>query len=91
MHFLGQSSLRPSAESVANNQHPNYRIGIDPRPPRRAVKRSEMTTHVAEVEKLIDGPPEVIQWNMILDRNRLEQSALRILHRPISNAVAAMN
>jgi len=81
MNLLVKPPFRPYAEGVANDQHPHHQLGIDPCSTRRAVEWREKAPHVSEINEPVHGSQQAIRWHMILERELIEQRALRHLPR----------
>src|SRR5215218_8407097 len=54
MDLLAKPPLRPDAEAVADDQHPDQQLGVDRRPACRTVERSHMRPHAAKIDKAVD-------------------------------------
>jgi hypothetical protein len=53
MDLLAEPPLRPDAEGVTHDQHPDHQLGIDRGPPRGTVEWRQMPAHVAEIDEAI--------------------------------------
>jgi hypothetical protein len=74
--LLAEPPLRPNAEAVADNQHPDHQLGIDRRSPRAAVKWRQLSPYVAELYEPVDRPQKVMWRNMPFERELIEQRSL---------------
>ena len=54
MDLLAKPPLRPDAEAVADDQHPDQQLGVDRRPACRTVERSQMRPHAAKIDEAVD-------------------------------------
>ena len=81
MHLVAETPLRPNGEAVANDQHPDHQLRVDRGPPRRAVVRRQQAPDARQIDEAIDPPQQMIRRYVILDRELVEQRALRHLPR----------
>ena len=95
MHLFAQPSLRPDAEAIADQQHPDQELGIDGRTAGMAVEIREMAADAPQIDESVDGSQEVILRDVILQRELIEQRRLRLLprshHRRPSRPVVELN
>jgi hypothetical protein len=92
MHLLAKPTLRPDAEAVAHDQHPDHQLGINRRTAHRAVERRQLppqarqnnssrSSALRQVDEAIDRPQEMIGRHMRIEREVVEQSPLFDLPR----------
>jgi len=85
--LLTEPPLGPDAKTIPDQQHPDQQLGIDGRATGVAVELGQMGADAAQVDEPINRPQKVILWNVILQRELVEQRRLRFLswphHRPI--------
>ena len=64
MHLLAEPPLRPDAEAIAHQQHPDEEFRVDRRPPRMAVEIGEVAADAGQVHEPINGPQQVVLWDL---------------------------
>src|SRR6266702_3031813 len=74
--LLAQPSLGADAEAVTHDQHADDQFRIDRGPADRAVEWRQLLPQRAEVEKPVDLPQQVIDWNPILKAKLIKQLRL---------------
>ena len=79
MDLCAQPTFRTDTHDVANKQHPDHQFGINRRSPGGAVERCQMLPDPGQIDKPVHRPEHVVGRSMCLDRELVEQSALRLL------------
>jgi hypothetical protein len=74
--FLAQPPLRSDAVAVANQQHPQEKLGINRRPADRTVEWRQFAPNDRKIDEPIDVPQHVSGWYVPLQRELVEQSRL---------------
>jgi hypothetical protein len=54
MHVFTQTSFRPDAEAIPNQEHPDQQLRIDQRPPCVGIKGGEMLAYARQINKPIN-------------------------------------
>jgi len=67
MNFLAQSPLRPNAEAVADQQHPDHQLGVDRGASCRGIIGFEGFSRRAEIENRVDPAQQMIARNMAFE------------------------
>lgn len=67
MHLLAQPPLRPDAEAIAHQQHPDEELGIDGRPSGVAVEIGKVGADPGQVDKPINGAQQMGLRDMIIE------------------------
>ena len=83
MDLLAQPALGADAERVADDQHADHQLGVDRRPPRLAVKGTQMLANARQVDEPVDRAQQVIRRDMILEAEAIKQGLLH--HRPLAH------
>ena len=81
MDLLAEPPLRPDAHDVADEQHADHQLRVDRWSTDRAVERRQVAADAREVDEAIDCPQQVISRHVVLERELIEQRALRHLPR----------
>jgi hypothetical protein len=76
VNFVAQAPLRSETEAAADQEHPDYELGIDRRPPNATVGRRRVTPDFLKVDKPVDRPQQVVGGDMLLERELIEQRSL---------------
>lgn len=76
MNFVTQPTLRPDAEAVADDEHPDHALGIDRWPAGVAAERRKMLTKFAEIEEAAHASKQVITWDVIVEVECVEELIL---------------
>src|SRR6266568_3700644 len=74
--LLAQPPLGADAEAVTHDQYADHQFRIDRGPADRAVERRQSLPQRAGVEKPVDLPQQVIDWNPILKAKLIKQLRL---------------
>src|SRR6056297_3019731 len=95
MHLFAEPPLRPDAEAIADQQHPDQQLWIDGGAARVTVEICKVGTDAAQVDEPVDGSEQVIPGNMIFKRELVEKRRLRFQprshHRHSSHLLAELN
>ena len=73
MYLLAEPPLRPDAEAISDQQHPDQQLGIDGGTAGVAVEIRQMGTDAAQVDKPVDRSQQVVLRDMILKRELVEK------------------
>ena len=76
MHLFAEAPLRPDAEAVAHQQHADQQLGIDRRPPDRAVEPRQVRPHALQIHEAVDGAEQVILRHVPLQAELIEECTL---------------
>lgn len=60
VNLIAQAPLRPDAEAVADQEHPDHQLGIDRRSTDTAVEDHQVLPNLFKVDKSIDRPEQVV-------------------------------
>jgi hypothetical protein len=82
MDLLAEPPLRPNAEAVTDQKHPDHEFRIDRGAPCMAVERSEVPAKLAEIEKPIDASQKVLGWYVCFEVEGVEELVLRVSLMP---------
>ena len=82
MHLFAEPPLGPDGKAIALQQHPDQQFGIDRWTAPVAVEIRKMGADSAQVDEPVHGPKQVVLGDVILQRELVEQSRLRLLPRP---------
>ena len=77
--LLAKSTFRTDTHDVADQQHPDRQFRINRRSPSGAVERCQVLPDATQIHKPIHRPEHVVRRDMRLNRELVEQSALRFL------------
>jgi hypothetical protein len=81
MDLVAKPPLRPDAEAVADDQHPDHQLRVGRRAARLAVVRGQLTPQPGEIDEAIDGPEQVVGRDVVVEREVVEQRTLLDLPR----------
>jgi hypothetical protein len=81
--LLAQPLLRADAEAVADDQDPDHQLGIDRRPPEMTIEARQLAPDLVQLDKPVYRAQQMIGWNMLLQRELIEQRSL--LDLPVSH------
>jgi hypothetical protein len=74
--FLAQSPLRPDAEAIAHDQHPDHQLRVDRGPAHCAVERRQLPPDFSQLDESVDRPQEMTGRNVPFERELIEQRSL---------------
>ena len=81
MDLFAEPTLGADAEAIAHDQHAYEQLRVDRGTAGTAVERGQMLTDAGQIDEAIDGSQQVILGDVILYRDLVKQSALRLLLR----------
>jgi len=94
MHLVAQPSLRPDAEAVPDDQHPDHQLRIDRWPPCVAVIRCEVAPQITQVEDAVDAAEKMVGGNVRLEVKGIEELLLRRAllshHRGVTSSLVVL-
>jgi hypothetical protein len=76
MNLLAQPPLRTYAEAVAYDEHSDHKLGVDRWPSDAAVKTSQLPFQLAEFDKPVYRPEQMVGRNVPFERKLIEQRSL---------------
>ncbi len=79
--LFAEPSLRPDPEAVSDRKHPDQQLRIDGRAACVALEICEMGPDATQINKPINRAQQVVLWNVILQRELIEQRGLCFLPR----------
>jgi hypothetical protein len=82
VNLIAQAPLRPNAEAVTDQQHPDHQVRIDRRLADAAVEGSKVPPDLFKVDKSIDRSQQVVGGDMSFERELIEQRSLFDLPMP---------
>ena len=85
--LFAQPTLRPNAEAVADQQHPDQQFGIDRGATDGAVERRQMRSQALKLHEPVDRPQQMVRRDMVLQRESIEQG--RLIDPPLAHHHAA--
>ena len=89
INFLAQPPLRPDAEAVADQQHPDHQLGVDRGASGRGIIAFEGFSGRAKIKNRIDHAQQMIARNMAFEPKLIKQTRRFVLtphHRNSPNA-----
>ena len=81
MDLIAEPPLRPDAEAVTDDQHPDHQFRINRRPTRPAVERRQFTSQPGEVDEAVGRPEQVVSRHVAVERELVEERVLLDLPR----------
>ena len=91
MDLFAQPPLRPDAEAIADQQHPDQKLRINRRASCVAVEIGQIAAEPGQIDEPVDGAQQVVLRDMILQRELVEQRRLRLLPRSPSSPILPTN
>src|SRR5215469_4139821 len=76
VNLLAQPPLGPDPEAVADQQHPDQKLGIDRWPASRTVERRQPRPELAQIDEEVDPPQQMVNRHMALEGELVEQRSL---------------
>lgn len=79
VHLFAVPPLRPDAETITNQQHPDRQLRVDRGTARVAVEVGKMGADAGQIDEAINRPEQVLLREVIFQRELIEQRCLRFL------------
>ena len=76
VNLLAQAPLGADAEAIAHDQHSDHQFGINRWPTHRAVEGGQLPPQLAKLDEPVDGPQEMVSWNVPFERELVEKNSL---------------
>ncbi len=79
---VAEPPLRADTHDIADEQHPDHQLRVNRGPADGAVERRQIMPDTRQIDEAIHPPQQMVGWHMRLERELVEQRALRNLPRP---------